>query len=124
VRRTGRLTTPQGENVSAAEFEQMKAELGLDDEPQPRPSRTATAARPARPASRPAQRPASRPAPTTPAQPAPETAPQPAPESAPKAEGDVQPAPDIAENDGVAPVSARGTGASKSKRRSRRHGRR
>ena len=127
VRRTGRLTAPQAENVSAAEFEQMKRELGLgDEERQRRTSPTATAAPPAprttsRPASRSAApRPAAQPAPTT----TPQTTPQPAPESAPTAGGDVQPAPDVAENDGVAPVSARGTGASKSKRRNRRHGRR
>ncbi|MGO9750683.1 MAG: protein translocase subunit SecD [Solirubrobacteraceae bacterium] len=32
-RRTGRVTTPQAETVSAAEFEQMKRELGIDEEP-------------------------------------------------------------------------------------------
>ena len=32
VRSTGRLTTPQDENVSAAEFEQMKRDLGLDED--------------------------------------------------------------------------------------------
>ncbi len=32
VRSTGRLTTPQDDNVSAAEFEQMKRDLGLDDD--------------------------------------------------------------------------------------------
>ncbi len=31
VRSTGRLTTPQDDNVSAAEFEQMKRDLGLDE---------------------------------------------------------------------------------------------
>jgi hypothetical protein len=40
VRSTGRLTAPPEENVSAAEFEQMKADLGLDeDQPRGRPSR-------------------------------------------------------------------------------------
>jgi SecD/SecF fusion protein len=33
ARRAGRLTTPQAEVVSAAEFEQMKRELGIDEEP-------------------------------------------------------------------------------------------
>ncbi|MGO9903448.1 MAG: protein translocase subunit SecD [Solirubrobacteraceae bacterium] len=32
-RRTGRITTPQAETVSAAEFERMKRELGIDEEP-------------------------------------------------------------------------------------------
>ncbi len=31
VRSTGRLTTPQDDNVSAAEFEQMKRDLGLEE---------------------------------------------------------------------------------------------
>ncbi|MDE3134574.1 MAG: protein translocase subunit SecF, partial [Acidobacteriota bacterium] len=40
VRSTGRLTAPQDENVSAAEFEQMKRDLGLDeDQPRRGPSR-------------------------------------------------------------------------------------
>jgi SecD/SecF fusion protein len=41
VRPTGRLTAPQEENVSAAEFEQMKRDLGLEqsEAPRRRPSR-------------------------------------------------------------------------------------
>ncbi len=45
VRRTGRLTAPQGDEVSAAEFEQMKKELGLEEERQRASAATATATR-------------------------------------------------------------------------------
>jgi len=150
VRRTGRLTAPQAENVSAAEFEQMKRELGLEEQrgrsgapTSGAPAATATrqsSSAPSR-AAAPKQSRASQARPSAPA-------PAPAPSEAEQARAgngaaqeaqeagtganagngaEVERAPDVAENDGVAPVSSptpRGTGASKSKRRNRRHGRR
>ncbi len=151
VRRTGRLTTPEGEDVSRAEFEQMKRDLGLEAEATSTRGRrrkpadrdgadgasggadTATAqqeapSRARRPAAQPRQ-PAQRPsAPAAPkqqpssTQPAPE---QPQPEQ-PQVDPDapVAPAPDMAENDGVADVT-RGASAPRSNRRkNRKHGRR
>ena len=138
VRRTGRLTAPQADEVSAAEFEQMKQELGLDEGRSRSGAPTATATR---------RSPSSRTAPSKGARPQaapPESAPAPAPtpSESPEQAGagaasgaaqptgngaDVERAPDVAENDGVAPVSSpqpRGTGASKSRRSRRRHGRR
>src|SRR5579875_3839253 len=65
VRSTGSLTAPQDQNVSAAEFEEMKRELGLDEEqPRRRPSRLAERTaheteeddRPVTPATRPPSR--------------------------------------------------------------------
>ena len=42
VRRSGRITTPQADNVSTAEFEQMKRDLGLEDEMPSRRTSTLT----------------------------------------------------------------------------------
>jgi SecD/SecF fusion protein len=123
-RRTGRVTMPEPDSVSAAEFEQMKRDLGVEQE---RPGRhTSTLTRrlahtqpdaPARPApekpaprSRPA---ANRQAPQSPA---------PAPDAGNGAEGPVTPAPDIAENDGMVAPSGPKRPA-KSRSRNRRHGR-
>jgi SecD/SecF fusion protein len=126
ARRGGRLTTPQEETVSAAEFEQMKRDLDLDDElrgahtstmtkrlarsnltdapaPSPKPARQKR--RPAGDGVRPSQR-----APdVSPAEPAADDAAPPAP------------APDIAENEGVSPVQKGPRRPAKSRRR---HGRR
>jgi SecD/SecF fusion protein len=141
VRRTGRLTAPEPDAVSAAEFEQMKRDLEIErtspsrgsstrsitkrlahtdaeDAPAtPAPARTtkrgAAAAKPAAPPPRPA----------APARPAPPAAPaaKPAVEDA-EPDGDGR-APDIAENEGVAPVQ-KPKPRSKSGQRNRRPGRR
>jgi SecD/SecF fusion protein len=145
-RRAGRLSEPDPENVSAAEFEQMKRDLEIEREPthrtstltkrlahheddedvptERRPSRgrrsstgSSAAASPSPPAPE-AAKPASGPAPPPANQP-----------SAPPANGgsedgeDYRPAPDEAENDGVAPAE-KPSRPSKSRSRNRRHGRR
>ena len=124
ARRPGRITAPEPDTVSAAEFEAMKRDLEIEPRPTPTGRRTSTltkrlahevepeAPAPARPA---------------PARPAPER-PQPQVDGGDGAsertagDGPPAPAPDIAENEGVAPVP-KPRGASKS-RQSRRHGRR
>jgi SecD/SecF fusion protein len=123
-RRTGRLTSPDPEGVSAAEFEQMKRDLGVQED---RPGRhTSTLTRrlahteeeaPARPAP---EKPASRSRPT-PERPAPARPPE-ADTGNGAADGPVAPAPDVAENDGmVAPSQPKRP--AKSRSRNRRHGR-
>jgi SecD/SecF fusion protein len=120
-RRPGRLTTPDPETVSAAEFEQMKRELEVEPDA---PSRgTSTLTKPAPPKPRPKPKP--KPTAEAPAEPRPAADPGPAP-AAPEGDGEAAPpapAPDIAENEGVAPVQ-KPRGASKSRSRNRRHGRR
>jgi SecD/SecF fusion protein len=142
ARRTGRLTTPDADSVSAAEFEQMKRDLGLEEAETPR-SRPSALARhsahtdaedgppaPTPPLNRAQRRAAgtrsatgSRPAPPAepeqPVQPAQPTRPEAGSEEA----ANVAPAPDIAENEGVAPVSRQSSTGNKN-RRNRRHGRR
>ncbi|MGA2929426.1 MAG: protein translocase subunit SecD, partial [Solirubrobacteraceae bacterium] len=130
-RRAGRLTEPPPDGVSAAEFEQMKRDLEIereqptghtstltkrlshtpaqDDEPPSRPKPTVK--RNAGGASRAASTQAEAQGPR--AEPS-----GPAPDGAP-----VAPAPDIAENEGVAPVQ-RPKSAPKPRTRNRRHGRR
>jgi SecD/SecF fusion protein len=147
ARRSGRLTEPEPETVSAAEFEQMKRDLDIergqpsrhtstltrrlaraDDEDeapaQPRPNRAARR-RPARPDSqaRPASRPESqeRPAPAAPSAPAAPEPPADQQDGAPAGEEPVTPAPDIAENEGMVPAQKP---KPRSKSRNRRHGRR
>jgi SecD/SecF fusion protein len=120
ARRPGRLTQPEPETVSAAEFEQMKRDLELEQAAPARASSTRsiskrlahTAAEDSPPAAKPA-RPAAKPA--RPGAPPP---PQPTPDGGPHT-----PAPDIAENEGVAPVP-KPKPAAKSRQRNRRHGRR
>jgi len=136
ARRTGRITTPDPEQVSAAEFEQMKRDIADEVAPagrgtttrgitkrlshtpdapaQPRPAGRGAPA-PARPA--PAKPAAARPAAAKPpgAKPAPNEAAQPRPEPGS--------APDIAENEGVSPVQKPKPAASKSRSKGR-HGRR
>jgi SecD/SecF fusion protein len=150
-RRAGRLTTPEPETVSAAEFEQMKRELGVEEELPGRQTSTLTKrlahraepeteapARPARTARR-APRPdaGAKRAPAgdgTKRAPAGDSAKRaPAGDGARTPEGDGQrtpadgaehvPAPDIPENEGVAPTP-KAKRPAKSRSRNRRHGRR
>jgi SecD/SecF fusion protein len=105
----GRLTTPEPETVSASEFEQMKRELELEPEAPSRRTSTLTTA-PRRP-------------PKAKPKPKPEPAGDGGAETRKQSDGEPPaPAPDVAENEGVAPVQ-KPRGASKSRSRSRRHGR-
>ena len=115
--RPGRLTAPEPETVSASEFEQMKRDLEIDGEPSRRGTSTLT------------KRLAQRPERKSPAPPAEQRQPDgemtrqvPQPQSPPE-DGPPAPAPDIAENEGVAPVQKPKRPA-KSRPRNRRHGRR
>jgi SecD/SecF fusion protein len=127
-RRPGRLTTPEPETVSAAEFEQMNRDLVEDEGPPSR--RTSTLTKPAQTptSTAPARKPRSQPeAGATPrtdtsSADAEKDTSQPG-NGAPTADTPPAPAPDIAENEGVAPVN-KPKGASKSRTRNRRHGRR
>jgi SecD/SecF fusion protein len=143
-RRTGRITTPDPETVSAAEFEQMKRDLVEPGAPSRRSSTlTKPASRPGSGTGAKAGRPAGTAAPSRKAakstaggspRPVPGKPPEPAAKPAvgngaegsaagPGAEGNGQErAPDVAENDGVAPVQKPKRAASK--QRNRRHGRR
>ncbi len=123
LRSTGRLTAPQEENVSATEFEQMKRDLGLeDDDPNRKPSRLAERTAhvieedddPPSPASR-----SGRSTLTPPPQ-----AQSPLPGIIPPIfpSEPVAPAPDEAENDGTIPPERKPQ--RQSKPRNRRHGRR
>jgi SecD/SecF fusion protein len=130
-----RLTTPEGETVSAAEFEQMKRDLEVEPQPLGRGASTLTkrlAHRPERGAAAPAKR---KPVPDGGAQTPQPRAPQGegaptsepprdgAPTPAPQGDGPPPPAPDIAENEGVSPVQKPKRPA-KPRTRNRRHGRR
>ncbi len=113
ARRTGRLTQPEPDSVSAAEFEQMKRDLALESE------------RPGRHTSTLTKRLAHTPDAVPPA-PAAEVAPveDPGPPAVdPTPASDSGPAPDVAENEGVAQVR-KPKQPSKSRPRNRRHGRR
>jgi SecD/SecF fusion protein len=142
-RRAGRLTTPEGEAVSAAEFEEMKRHIQEEEQEPTRrtstltkrlshsPSADAPAQRAQKPRSKPASaRPASAPSPALRPEPDAGTAPRPRDGSdgggngAPgagevQASDEVRPAPDIPENEGIAPTPKR-----PAKPRNRRHGRR
>jgi SecD/SecF fusion protein len=108
--RPGRLTAPEPETVSAAEFEQMKRDLEIERGASARQTSTLT--------KRLAQTEEAPPEP--PERPSPELG----GDGPPRPPGDrVAPAPDVAENEGVAPVQ-KPKGAAKSRSRSRRHGRR
>jgi SecD/SecF fusion protein len=110
LRRTGRITSPQEENVSNAEFEQMKRDLGVEIEE--------TKIKPRRQTSKVVQRLAHTDESALPDEP---LAPEPA---KPAADGSVAPAPDVAENDGVARFQDGAAASRRSKNRSRRrHGR-
>ncbi len=111
ARRTGRLTQPEAETVSAAEFEQMKRDLEIEREAR----HTSTLTR------RLARHEESEPAAARPPKPKPAKR-----DGAPPPAGDGEgvapaPAPDIAENEGVSPVQK---SKQPSKSRNRRHGRR
>jgi SecD/SecF fusion protein len=102
--RAGRLTQPEPEKVSSAEFEQMKRDLEVEREPTRQTSTlTKRLARAEEQQAAPARK----------------------PKAADGADGagEVERAPDIAENEGVAPVEKPKPRASKSRTR-RRHGRR
>jgi SecD/SecF fusion protein len=136
-RRIGRLTTPEPDKVSAAEFDQMKRDLEIEEaEPSRRTStltkRLAHTESADAPAPR-AQKPRAKPAPAPRAEPRPQDTPPRAREGAEGAgngapptageappSGEVGPAPDVAENEGVAPTTPKRP----AKPRNRRHGRR
>jgi SecD/SecF fusion protein len=162
ARRGGRITEPEPESVSAAEFEQMKRDLGIEEErtqtrhtstltkrlarheeddtetaeesaptaraqpSRPQPSRP----QPSRP--QPSRPQPSRPQPSRPQPSRPQRTPQPQPtepkgNGAPQASQDEDaipaPAPDVPENEGVAPVQ-KDKRPPKPRARNRRHGRR
>jgi SecD/SecF fusion protein len=123
ARRPGRLTEPQPETVSAAEFEQMKRDLEVEPQAPSRQTSTLTKRR-AKPAEAP-ERPASPEPKPQPKQPQPRADDGPKAEDTPSDGGNGAPerAPDVAENEGVAPVQ-RPKQPSKSRPRNRRHGRR
>ncbi|MBV9362636.1 MAG: protein translocase subunit SecD [Solirubrobacterales bacterium] len=142
--RVGRLTTPEPDTVSAAEFEQMKRDLEIEEEQPARRTSTLTkrlahsesaetpAPAPAPRARQSRTKPSSSPRPASPgARPAPQPrdgsdgAGNGAPRSDPATSraDEVTPAPDIAENEGVAPAPAQKRPA-KTRSRNRRHGRR
>ena len=137
VRRAGRLTEPSPDGVSAAEFEQMKRDLELDEAERgghrtstltKRLAHTAESDAPAPRAQKPrSQRsPARRTKPSGGAQVS-DGADSvgngtPQPEAEVERTDEVTPAPDIAENEGVAPTSAKRP--AKPRNRNRRHGRR
>jgi SecD/SecF fusion protein len=151
-RRAGRLTEPEAETVSSAEFEQMKRELGIDEEPvtahtstlsqrlahsraeAPRSQKGAPKPKANRSnASKGSSTPAAGGQPTAPAaaspgppaaapQPPARAAEEPLPSLAPDAEPEIVPAPDVPENEGVAPAPK--PKRPKARSRNRRHGRR
>jgi SecD/SecF fusion protein len=111
-RRTGRLTAPEPDQVSSADFEQMKRDLEVD------------LPKPGQPARSTSTRTITKRLAHTPEEPRPAAAREPEPE--PKSEPepvDIR-APDVPENEGVAPVPKPKPAASKSRARNRRHGRR
>jgi SecD/SecF fusion protein len=125
TRRTGRLTQPEPETVSAAEFEQMKRDLELEEN-RGRTTSTLTKRVAHTPSADPAEgRPPGRAARPKPKPPGPsrDPAPDPAPEPAPPTSERPGPAPDIAENDGVANIPKPKPQPRKSGPRNRRHGR-
>ncbi|MDQ6804318.1 MAG: protein translocase subunit SecF, partial [Actinomycetota bacterium] len=131
-RREGRLTQPEPETVSAAEFEQMKRDLELEesrgrststltkrvahtpstDPPAPRTPQAKAKAKPAAKAPEPNGEPA---------RPALDGAPS---GPAPTADEHPAPAPDVAENEGMANIPKPKPQPRKSSQRNRRHGRR
>ncbi len=140
--RPSRLTQPEPETVSAAEFEQMKRDIA-EEEAEPRRRTSTLTKRLARsgddgeeaapappPSSRAAKRRAARSQPAQPQpqppqpQPGPPAAPTPEPEASDTAdEAEFQHAPDEAENDAMA-QTPKPQRPAKSRSRNRRHGRR
>jgi SecD/SecF fusion protein len=136
TRRTGRLTQPEPDTVSAAEFEQMKRDLEIEersgrststltkrlahtpgDEPAAKPNGPKPAAKPngPKPTAKPAAKPTAKPA----------EPPRPAGDAAPTESGPPAPAPDVAENDGMVNVpKPKPQPRKSSSARNRRHGRR
>jgi SecD/SecF fusion protein len=133
LRRPGRLTAPDPETVSASEFEQMKRELEVEPETPSRQTSTLTKRRtqapprdaPPKAKPKPAAAPTPTPAPAPAQRKDSETQPAPRPDAAGEGDAGAAPerAPDIAENEGVAPVQ-RPKRPAKSRPRNRRHGRR
>ncbi len=144
-RRPGRITTPDADTVSVAEFEAMKRDIAEEEQEQTRTStltkrlaRTRSADAPAPRTQKPRPKPAAGrraetgtgAAPQPPAPP-PQARPRdgsdgagngaPRPDGEAQPPGEVRPAPDIAENEGVAPTGKR---PPKPRPRNRRHGRR
>jgi SecD/SecF fusion protein len=136
-RRGGRLTSPEPDGVSAAEFEQMKRDIAEEErEPARRTStltkRLAHSEEDDAPAPRtgaPRPKPKPKPAPARRSQPADAPAEKTddgagngaaRPEAEEPSTGAVTPAPDVAENEGVAPTGPKRP----AKPRNRRHGRR
>jgi SecD/SecF fusion protein len=141
-RRSGRITTPDADTVSAAEFEQMKRDIAEEEQEAKQDTgrrtstltkrlahtRSADAPAPRSQKTRPKSAPARR------SEPAPGATPQPRdgsdgagngaprPDGEPQRPDEVRPAPDIPENEGVAPSPKRPS--SKPRSRNRRHGRR
>ncbi len=146
ARTTGRLTAPQDDSVSAAEFEQMKRDLGLDEDRGGRRRTSRVTERlahtsdedlaapaddePATPTRRGSRSSAATQEPPAPQVPDAETsaaeAETPAADPSPAAGPDqpVTPAPDEAENDGVADVRSGPSAPRQSRPRNRKHGRR
>jgi SecD/SecF fusion protein len=117
ARRGGRLTEPEPETVSAAEFEEMKRDLGIEPEPSGRGTSTLTKRLSHR-------RERQAPAPDGDHAPEPvnrEPAAEPV-DRPPEADGHIH-APDEAENEGVSPIE-KPKRPTKSRPRNRRHGRR
>ncbi|MGI8506341.1 MAG: protein translocase subunit SecF, partial [Solirubrobacteraceae bacterium] len=135
-RRAGRITTPEPDNVTAAEFEQMKREIAEEEAEPARHTSTltkrlahtsGTAAPKAKPRPKPKPKdrePQASPAPIERASEPAEDGDgfEPAPELAEGGDG-FERAPDLAENEGVSPVRKPKPSA-KPKSRNRRHGRR
>jgi SecD/SecF fusion protein len=117
IRRPGRITEPQPESVSAAEFEQMKRDLEIEPEVPSRQTSTLTKRR----AKAPERDPSPKPAPRADAGRA--AGEGDAPVDSAGGESAPERAPDVAENEGVAPVQ-RPKRPTKSRPRNRRHGRR
>jgi SecD/SecF fusion protein len=127
ARRAGRLTTPEPETVSPAEFEQMKRDLEIERGQPARHTSTLTkrlahADEDGEAKPKPAPAPKRRPASAARAKSAPSAPPaKPAPAVESKPEEPVAPAPDVAENEGMVPAQKP---KPRSKSRNRRHGRR
>jgi SecD/SecF fusion protein len=120
ARRPGRITEPQAETVSAAEFEQMKRDLEVEPQAPSRQTSTITKRRAKAPE---APQPSPEPKPQPPAGSKADDAPADSGNADTGGNGAPERAPDIAENEGVAPVQ-RPKSSGKSRPRNRRHGRR
>ncbi len=122
ARRAGRLTTPDEDKVSSAEFEQMKRDLDIEREPGAHTSTITKRLAHSPPETAPSRRRrtgagGSAPAPQTP--PATDGGQMPQPDGEAKP---YTPAPDIAENEGMSPMPPKAK--RQAKPRNRRHGRR